>query len=154
MFALVVVALTFSLSILVSHFILAKFHEANESVGGQQIINSTLMSKATTGFKIMSAGTILIIVLVGIIAVAYAYQVETNPVMLGIAVLVFIFAIGLSAFYSNVFHIMATQTEMNTTANYHPTMVSVMEHLPKIVTVFGLLVLIALYSRTRGGTFG
>lgn len=98
-------------------------------------------------FNVMDFGYLLILGGAMMGAVISAFFIQTHPVFFVISFIILIIVVAISPVISNAFMEMATSSQFTTEGQSLDIMTHIMGDLPIIITVFGVLVAIALYAK-------
>lgn len=95
----------------------------------------------------------LIFIIVGLIigAAALASQVRTHPVFLIPAIVFMAIAIFITAQIANVAYYTATSPQFSTAGNEFTTTMFIVDNLPKLVLIGGVIIALALYAKPQMG---
>ena len=101
------------------------------------------------GFTSMNYAFIFLVMGFFLATVVSAWYIETHPIYFAVSLVLLIVFVSLSPILSNVFVGMAAQPGMSEAAAKFSLSVRIMDNLPIIMSVFGALILIALYAKMR-----
>jgi len=145
-FVIAVVALVLSITILVSYTILDRVDDAMPTAGK----NAT--AKGLEAVQTFDYGFIIMVGGLGLAGVIYAYLVPTNPILIVVSVVMLLAATVVTPIISNAFGTVSTNDQMSAASAQFPVMGSFMENLPVVMTVIGVIILIAMYIRRGDGS--
>jgi hypothetical protein len=109
-------------------------------------------AKTATAAGIQSLDNMFIILAAGIFIamIASAFFIDTHPIFFVVSLIIFIVFIMVSPIFSNASMGVATSEDFKDDATNLQGSTQVMGNLPIILTVFGGLLLIALYAKYKG----
>lgn len=82
-----------------------------------------------------------------------AFLIDTHPVFFWISFIFLAVSLVVAPQFSNAWYTFITDNEMAVYGNNFPIVVSLLNNLPKFVLAFGILVLIAMYAKTKRGAY-
>lgn len=149
LFTVGIVILVFALSILIASTIYFNIKDANDA---NPILNQTLLDTGESIVQTFDAMWIFFVVGAFIAMIVTGFLIDTHPVFFVASLLIFIFAMVVNIQFANVFLEVASADQFITTANDElPNLTLIYQNYPLIVMVFGIILLIVLYSRIKGG---
>ncbi len=146
----IVVLLTFSISTMVGLFVLTEFETATEGTMDNEVRNSTI---ATTKWVLQSFDYLFIFILfgLGLGVVIGAFFVRTHPIFFVMSIFTLAIILTISGQFSNVFYEIASFAPLNTVSGDFPIMLAVWDNMPVILLALGVMLVIVLYSKFKGG---
>ena len=138
----------FGLSVIVGNELNISFQAAASDVVG---FDQDILNTADTIFTMYDYAFVVMITSAGIGIVISSMFIKTHPVFFILSLLLLIIIIPIAAIFSNVFNYTAINKELISSANSYPMMLLIMNNLPLIIAIFGILVMAGLYyARTVG----
>lgn len=137
------------------------------SVVGPAMINATASIpmndtyNVTTAFQntqaslnVFEASFLLIFVATLLSAVILALFIETHPIFIFFSFVMLVIEILVGAIFTNLFMEIASTPAFLPITNSMYTLVGTFQQFPLIISVFGILIIIALYAKFRTGGSG
>ena len=150
MIFLPVVLLVIGISIFVSALILEEVSDAQ--VFNESPANITMQS-GKIAIQTFDTTILLIAFSIGIAAVIYGYFYPSHPIFLIFGVIILLVAMVTTPIISNTFAEVAEDSTFAGVYDYFPMTTWVMgDALPIMVALFGVFIMIVMYSRLRSGT--
>ena len=143
---LTVFLFAFAFIVLLSHVILDEFETA---VAGTDV-NTTYIDQGQAAVGMFDAMFIFVTIFLGIAVMISAFFIRTHPIVFVLSfILLMIFTV-ISSFFTNTFIEIVDIEPFATAVNSFPAMLNVMQNLPLIMTIIGVMVVIALYAKGGG----
>lgn len=147
---IVVVLLVFSITTMLGVYLLSEFDTATDGYldtdAGDLAINNT--NAALIGFDYLFI-FILLGLAVGVLI--GAFFIRTHPVFFFVSLFSLVGVLTLTAQFSNVFYAFATSPPIDTVSGSFTYMEAVWANMPTIIMILGILLIIVMYSKFRGG---
>jgi len=111
------------------------------------------LTKGKEAIVTFNYGFMIIGVSLGIGAIAYGYLYPSHPIFIILGIIMLVFAMIPTGIISNTFGTFIATSQMASVAGNFPLIVWFMgDPLPLFIAVFGVILLIVMYSRIRSGT--
>ena len=146
-------AIILSIVVLSAYTVLTQVQSASATtMTSNASINA--MNKGVAAIETFNYGFVVIISFMGLAGIIYAYLVPTHPILTIISVLVLLISTVYNAIISNAYETAAASSQLSAAAGEFNLITQFMNNLPLIMTVFGALIIIAMFTRsdTGGGT--
>jgi len=146
----VIVVLTFSICTFFGLTILTAFRNTmdtmNASTQTQTILNTTdtTLKNFDYAFVFLFFG-LIVAVIIG------AFTIKVHPALFFVSIFVLTFIVILSGQFYNIFYEFTIASELQTAASNFTLMENIWENMPLIIMVTGIVVIIVLYAKIRGG---
>lgn len=114
---------------------------------GRAVLNNTATMIGSGHLLDYAFITIFIMLTIGILLLAYVN--DFSPAYLVLFIVVLIITLIVSIQFSNAFYTIRTHSEFTTTAASYPMMQYIMENLPYVILVIGILFGLVIYSKFR-----
>ncbi len=150
LFLIIIIIFSFAIVFLFAGFIMTEFKNVvNES---DVPLNITYFEKGEQALQGFDSG-LVIIAFGGLIAIIIAaFMNKIHPIFFIPAFIVFLILILIAPIFTNVFDAIATSDTLVDTANDYSLMVTFMRNIPIFALVGGIMVMIVLYGKSRGGS--
>jgi len=110
----------------------------------------TIMSKGETIYNILLNSIPFIVIGSGVGAIVLAFLIPSHPVFLPISIILLAFFVILSVVFSNFLWEFLNAQQIIVMANKFPLVASIVQYLPYIIVVFGIVLIIVMYSKSGG----
>jgi hypothetical protein len=141
-----VTLLVLAISILVASLVMGNFQASTvdtlTTAGAQAALTQGAVAVNTFNY-----GFIVIAIGLGLGGLIFAWLVPTHPIFIIVSVIMLLIGVVVLPVLSNAFETVSTDATMSTATSNFPLMVVFMSNLPLIGTVFGVLMIIVLYTR-------
>ena len=117
-------------------------------------INATALEKSTDALAGFDDLILLVIAGTLMASLIFAWYIESHPAFLGISIIMFMISVVTSAIFSNMFLTITSGSAFASATAEFTTIGWVFANLPAIVTVFGILILIVMFSKIIGQRSG
>ena len=114
-------------------------------------LNQTYFKQGEYALNTLNAGFLLIMVGFFVATIILAFMVQYHPIFAFISFFLLVFMIILSGIFSNVFGEIVATEEFTTQAASFNIITEIMNRLPIFITVFGSILIIVMFAKTRGG---
>lgn len=137
-----ILVITWFLSSLIFNKFWEKYNETNPSQEEQHIMN-----KGSSAFNIGINMIPFVMIGSGIGAIVLAFLIPSHPVFLPLSIIALVIFMALSVVFSNVLYDFLNSSMLVGIANQYSLVVSIVKFLPHIITVFGVVIIIVMYSK-------
>lgn len=144
---IIILLFGFAFMILLSNVILTEFRAVAVDTG----MNVTHIDSGLTAIGALDAMFIFATIFLGIATFISAFFIRTHPIMFVMSFILLIIFTIISSFFTNAFTEIINIEPFATTVNSFPVLLAVMQNLPLIMTVMGVIVVIALYAKGGAG---
>lgn len=110
----------------------------------------TVMTNTAAGMNILVASIPFVTLGAALAALVLAFFIPTHPVFLPISLILFGISVVLGAVFSNVLYEFINYSAFSTILAANPLIANIVEKLPYLLAILGLLIIIATYARPRG----
>lgn len=117
-------------------------------------LNDTILNNTGNGLKLFNYGFLVLTFASGVASIIGAFMLDSHPVFFVIFTFIFLVFLVISVVLSNVFDEIITQTQLVGSASVFDKIVLVLRNLPLVVTVWFVLVTLALYGKMSGSRYG
>ena len=144
---IIVVALVFSFFLLIGYKITDEFNTKIQARTDMDSYGKTAVSTINNHFPgIMNNMFLFVIVGLAITTIILASLIKTHPIFLVFFIVALILVIFFAAIYSNVYQTMASNSALSSQANKMTIPAFVMNYLPFIIGIFGIILAIVMYK--------
>lgn len=112
-------------------------------------MNQTFMQNADDSLNVINSMFPFLLVGMMMAAAISAYMLREHPVFAIFSIILWIFMIVVAAIFSNTFEALGDSTVFAPAAAQFTLTQQVMDYLPVLMTVFGAVVVIFLYAKSR-----
>lgn len=125
--------------------------ELQDELFQDNAISEIALNKAGTVIDGMNFLFPMVFILAMLIIVILAISIETGPIMLFLGIIVWFIALTLAIMFSDGFSEFKVEPEFeNATATYTAP-IFIMDNLPYLILIMGIVIGIAIYAKTRPG---
>lgn len=114
---------------------------------GKDALNT--VSRTLGGFNVLVP--IIFIFMILVVAIL-AYSVKTSPALAFIAILVFLIVMVLAVMFGNIFVEISEESDLANQTNTYSAPTFMMQKLPYIILVAGMIIFVALFAKPSRGT--
>lgn len=144
-----VILFTVAVGVFAAYYILDEMPTEHFSSNASQ----TALTQGRAAIATFNYGFMIIAIGLGLGAIAYGYLYPSHPIFIVLGIIMLVFAMIPTGVISNTFGSFIAESEMASVAGNFPLIVWFMgDPLPLFIAVFGIILLIVMYSRIRGGT--
>ncbi|MEM5853890.1 MAG: hypothetical protein QW228_05975 [Candidatus Aenigmatarchaeota archaeon] len=144
MLVVLILATTFG----ILYFISQKLNEGMSSVLPNYALEK--QEKATIGLGILFNSLPFLTIILGITSIILAFQIPAHPIFAPISIFILALYILLSTVFSNIFYNLGSNTILTSVFNQFPLVVYIMQYLPYVIAILGVLIIIVQYSKVGG----
>lgn len=109
---------------------------------GQAAVDQTVAGYAHT----IDFSFLFLAIFIGLVTLILAAMVRVHPIFIIFFIIGWIFTVFLCGIFSNVYQSMAGQSQLIDTANQLVLITKIMEYLPLIVGIFGIILMVVMYK--------
>jgi hypothetical protein len=102
-------------------------------------------------FETLNAGSIILIVGLGLGLIVAGFYIQTHPVVFVVYLVIFIFVLMMTGPMSNIFMGILSTDELADTSNQYATGLNVIGLLPMAILAFGVIAGIVIFSKLYSG---
>lgn len=126
------------------------YNGMQEKFPNSQIGNTSKTAVEST-FQVFDYGLMMVMVGIGMATMISAFFIRSHPIFFIASLMILVIVIIVSAPISNALMGFATSDSISDESDRYPITVWILGNLPMIATVFGIIVIIALYAKGSGG---
>jgi len=137
--------------LIIGGFLSFKFYSAFKEKYSQMPMSETeqkILDKGTTSYNVLLGSIPFIIIGSGIGSIVLAFLIPSHPIFLPISIIALAIFTVLSTVFSNFLWEFLNAQPIVTIANQYPLIASIVQYLPYIITVFGIVLIIVMYSKS------
>jgi len=153
MIYIVVIIFIFAVSIILSYFVLTEFGTQLNATGN--MFNTTvameIVSGGQAGLRTFDYVFFIITMFLGIGVIILGFNVGSHPIFFVVTLILLVVCLMLGAILSNIFQEIISTSLLTPTANLMTNVTLVMQNLPVIILSISVVLIIVIYSRSRGG---
>jgi len=146
---IVVILFGLAIGVMLGHAVLTEFQDM--TVVSNPEINQTFVASGLTAIETFN--TSFIIIVIGLIASTLigAYMINTNPALFIISLILLTIVGIVTVPFSNAFYEFSRNDALTNATNSMSTMVTVMDYLPEIIILMGVVLAIIIYAKYGRG---
>ena len=138
--------------LVISGFLVAKVYTGFKTQFEETVNDSTsvqIVEKGSAVADVLLKAIPFIVIGIGISAIILAFMIPSHPAFMPISIIALLIFVLLSTIFSNVLYNFLLGDEIVGLANSYPLVVNMVKYLPYIITVFGFVLIIVMYSRVE-----
>lgn len=147
LFYVILIIFIFAIVTLVAGRILVEWDSATNST-----LNATYAQQGMRALEALNLGFILLLVGGAIAVILMAFMIPSHPVFFIISIILLLVFIVVVPQISNIYLQIAGTDSMVDLGNQYSTMTVIMQNLPLFFVVIGIIVMIVMYAKIRGGS--
>jgi hypothetical protein len=125
---------------------------ANATIGLPNSTNATgAITDAHTAVQTINGFIPMIVFFAALGAAIMAWFVPTHPIFFPISIILFAIFILLSTMFSNILWQFMTSANILPVAQNYNLIVQLIQNLPTLITVAGVIIIVFMYSKDKGG---
>lgn len=146
---IIIAIFMFAIVILLSDVILTEFDAATQNVttSSGNKINATIMQKGHDAMATFDYAIIMAVIGLGLASVVFAFFIKSHPVLFGFTLILLMIFVFISSFFTNAYMKFIEVEPISTYESDYPIMYTVFQNLPLIISIIGIMILIALFSK-------
>jgi hypothetical protein len=122
-------------------------NKLNELINMSEVQNITMQGKKT--YDILISSIPFIFFGLGISAIILAFLIPSHPVFFPLSIILLSIFILVSTMFKDVIYAFLTTEPFLSIANNYPMLGIIVTNLPYFIAVFGFILIIVMYSRTK-----
>jgi ABC-type bacteriocin/lantibiotic exporter with double-glycine peptidase domain len=137
--------------LVIGGFLAFKFYSEFKEKYSQMPLSTTeqtILNKGTAVYNVLLNSIPFIVIGSGIGAIILAFLIPSHPIFLPVSILALAIFIILSVVFSNFVWEFLNSQQIVGMANQYPLLVNVVQYLPYIIAVFGIVLIIVMYSKS------
>ena len=146
---ILIILFAFSVFTIIAYTVYDSWKSGTDGVIDSAVANKTEAYGTTALLRMDNIFTFLLAGL-GIATVVGAFMIRTHPVFFIASFLILIITILIAAILANTYTEIATDSKLSTAASQYTVIPYIMNNLPYVITILGLLIIIALYAKLKG----
>jgi len=137
----------------ISMLMMGVYNSYTDSIEGSEAFNNTVNNavEESAGTTLRAFDYIFMFFLFGLIVIVIAstFTIRTHPLFFFVSLLLLIITVIIGGVFSQVFETSAETDIMQDGANEYTVIPFVMDHLPTIILMVGVILVVILYAKTK-----
>lgn len=144
------IILLFSIVIIVGYKVFSSYNDKWQTSNADTQAKELVQESQTRYTNLFDGIFMFVFALLVIALFISAATIGTRPEFFFITMVLLVIFIGVSALISNVYDTASTSTQLNSTSSEFSFIPFLMDELPKVTLLLGVVVIIGLYVKIRG----
>jgi hypothetical protein len=145
-----------SIVVLLSNVIITEFNNqtADYVSPAGNTLNQSIIDAGMTALDTFDYAILFIVMGLGLAVIVLGFFIRTHPILFVFSLILLMFFVLIASIFTNTFGEFITVEPIATTIDSYPLMYDVFMNLPLIITVIGIVTMIAMYAKRSGGDIG